>query len=284
MDERIKFWSDESRWPRDAQGYTFICRAVHAVGRTIYGNDWTNAEPNVVLIQKLPLLQSFLKDWQLIEVYNKLRFSRPDLLLPILKHNTYFLPKPEFTNEMWSAAVTLYDELNSKTEPSVAKFNAAKLQLFEALANGQVVSCLRPKPGGDFSLPCPTSWWNTERWENRFYWGQLNPKDPFGNYVGGDHFQWVFIEAKSLQTFLDSLKDVGQSTSGTIAGEKRCEAWLIAIMSESPNRRTQPKTVLLEEAKKKFGVSGRGFERSWSSAIRATDANWNKAGRTKPIA
>jgi hypothetical protein len=218
MDEQVKFWINEYRWPRDIQGYTFLCRAVLQVGKTIYGNDWTNTEPSVILIQKLPQSELFMKPWQLIEVHNRLRFARPELQLPML-HGMF--PKPHFTVEQWAAALDLYDELNKKTEPCFRRFNVAKLKLFEVLANGQVGSCLRPLPGGEFSALMPVSWWNTERWGNRFYWGQMSPKEPFRNAVGGDNFQWIFIESVSLNVFLDGLKKRSSPTAEIITKAKR---------------------------------------------------------------
>jgi hypothetical protein len=85
--------------------------------------------------------------------------------------------------------------------------------------------------GGEFSKPCPVAWWNTERWGGRFYWGKLNPRDPFSTAIGGDHFQWIFIKVDSFQTFLNSLNHTQQATAG---GEAKCKSALIAEMLKGP--------------------------------------------------
>jgi hypothetical protein len=239
MDEPYKFWSDENRWPRDTSQNTFLCRAVKLVGRAVYPESWTDKEASIKPSLKLPRFAYLLREGDRYSVYTRLRFARPDLKLPELT-GRHFFPKPDFTDEQWRAAINIYEEDYNKTDPHVRRFYSAKFKLFEALANGQVVSCLRAKPGGDFSSPCPVSWWNTERWDNRFFCGQMDPKNPFTNAVGGESFQWVFVETASLKVFLDQLEvevepSSNRSTIPTEVGSKTMSK-LSRAPSETPKK------------------------------------------------
>ena len=207
MDEQIKFWADESRWPRDTTDNVFLCRAVLQTMKALYPDKWTNTEHKVTLVSKLPRHPFGLRDGELRNVYFKLKHLKSELNLPILTDTIHHLAKPQFTDEQWSAAVELYDKLNAETKGPYERFKAAKSKLFEALADGTVKSCLRPQHGGEFSNFCPVAWWNTERWGNRFFWGQMNPGDPFGNGIGGENYKWIFIDKATLETFLAGLRD-----------------------------------------------------------------------------
>ena len=281
MDDSSKFWRDENRWPRDTLEFSFICRAVLLVGKTLFADEWTNREACIKLVQKIPSIPQLVREGDRFEIYNQLTQKRPDLDLPILASSEYVHLRHEFTTEQWGAAVAIYEEMHRSTEPPSRRFNLAQKNLFEALASGQVISSLRPKPGGDFLPPLAISLWNTENWRNRFYWGQMNPYDPFGNGVGGERYHWIFIETKSLSAFLKTLREPIETTQGTAGGEAKCTSWLTEKMKESPNAKTKPKAAFQIEALEQFSISNKGFGRSWSKAISQTGANWNKAGRTK---
>jgi hypothetical protein len=66
IDERIKFWSNPARWPGDPPGYVFLARAVHEVGKTVYGEEWTGGETvarEPYNFEKRPLLGGGVFPW-----------------------------------------------------------------------------------------------------------------------------------------------------------------------------------------------------------------------------
>jgi hypothetical protein len=63
------------------------------------------------------------------------------------------------------------------------------------------------------------------------------------------------------------------------ADEKKCADWLVEAMRASPNQRIKPKREWRLEAISQFGLSGRGFERAWRSALQESGATWDHPGR-----
>lgn len=73
--------------------------------------------------------------------------------------------------------------------------------------------------------------------------------------------------------------DAGKSTSrkATIADEIRCGKWLIDLMRNGPPKKLKPE--YREEARQRFGVGLRPFDRAWAKAILETEnTDWNKPG------
>jgi hypothetical protein len=69
----------------------------------------------------------------------------------------------------------------------------------------------------------------------------------------------------------------------TVAAETRCQGYLAAEMRRTRNRSPKPKGDFLADCRARFpGLSERGFERAWASAIKQTGAvNWGKGGRPR---
>ena len=55
--------------------------------------------------------------------------------------------------------------------------------------------------------------WNTEKWGQRFYMGQMNPRKPFDLGVAGDGYEWIFLTSASLETYLLGLPAAKISTA-----------------------------------------------------------------------
>jgi hypothetical protein len=67
----------------------------------------------------------------------------------------------------------------------------------------------------------------------------------------------------------------------TAAKETSCRQWLASIMEEHESR-TKTKDEFLQEAKQKYQVGQRAFNRAWDEASKATGkANWRSPGRPK---
>jgi hypothetical protein len=63
-------------------------------------------------------------------------------------------------------------------------------------------------------------------------------------------------------------------------GEAGCREWLMQQMRESPKKRKgqMTKSAYADEAKRRFLVSRRAFDRIWAAALEATGADWNNPG------
>jgi hypothetical protein len=69
--------------------------------------------------------------------------------------------------------------------------------------------------------------------------------------------------------------------SNTVKTQTSCRQWLMSAM-EAHELRTKPKEDFYREAKQKFKVGRRAFNRAWDEAIASTGRdNWRKAGRPR---
>jgi hypothetical protein len=71
------------------------------------------------------------------------------------------------------------------------------------------------------------------------------------------------------------LSQVGKSAS-----EARCREWLTGLMTACPDA-PRPKADLEREAKQRFGLGQRAFERAWRGASDKTGRVWSRAGPRK---
>lgn len=200
--KKKSFWSEENRWPRDSAGKTFLFRAVLELGKNEFGEAWNGKEPTAQLAEKLPKLSSQCSSGMQLIAYWRLQRERPDLGLPDLPR---LLPKADFTNELWKVAREHYDDLNEKSRAPRERFWVAQSRLFNAIESGKIKSYLRPKVGGAFSQPLDLASWNTEQWQNRFYFGQMNPSEPFSSGAAGDKYQYIFVDSDDLANHMRSM-------------------------------------------------------------------------------
>ena len=47
MSARQTFWGSPEIWPNDSASYIFHARAILALGKSIYGSEWTDADVTV---------------------------------------------------------------------------------------------------------------------------------------------------------------------------------------------------------------------------------------------
>ena len=64
----------------------------------------------------------------------------------------------------------------------------------------------------------------------------------------------------------------------TASKEALCCRWLLGAMRASPANRQKPKVKWFEEAKQRFHVTTREFERAWSKAVNESGSNWGHPG------
>ena len=124
--------------------------------------------------------------------------------------------------------------------------------------------------------------WNTERIWARFFFCQMNPRDPFGIGVAGDDYQYIFVSRESLDRYLADLFDASLQVRQSVGAENKCQQWLENLMKNSPERRPKTKVEFFQQSRENFGVTRRAFERAWGKAVASTGAEaWSKAGAPK---
>jgi len=94
------------------------------------------------------------------------------------------------------------------------------------------------------------------------------------------YFENVTIPTKSLfERFPGQPSADGDAIrDSTIAGETRCEEWLLDLMLRGDKESPKPK--YLKQAKTQYAVSVNGFNRAWAAAVkRSGKSGWTKPGR-----
>jgi hypothetical protein len=162
MGDRQKFWSS-SEWPRDTKEFIFLGRAVEAIGKAIYLDDWTGEEP---WIKQLPLTM-------VAELMYK------------------------FSPEIGAEAMEQYE----RSELAISRFQAVQIEIATHAEKNELVTAWRSKAGGEQQI-IPRTWWNTERLQSRFDFCQIDPMDPFATINAGEDFCWIFVKRDSLRQFL----------------------------------------------------------------------------------
>lgn len=211
MDDRTKFWANPARWPNDGPGYVFLARALHEVGRALFDNAWTGAEPIAPEPLDLPCLvlpdgtmmhllsQERANQWQKMQIHDLLSSHRPDFDRGPMEFGPFGL---EFSDHEWTAGLEVAREVDIERRKVKQRYSEVVARIVEALRDGSLISALRPLSGGRISEPLDAHVWNTEKTENRFYWCQMNPLNPFGIGVGGDAYQFIFVSRQSLDNML----------------------------------------------------------------------------------
>ena len=185
------------------------------------------------------------------------------------------------SDEAWREGLALARGLDQKQAPLRERFATVQRAIVDGLAEGRLISVVRPLAGGGFSEPLEATLWNTERIGSRFFWCQMDPKRPFGPAVGGDRYQYIYIAASGLEQLLRRRAHQGDPVSTALA-EKKCGKWLRELMLASPKKRTASKRELLAQAMENFGIAERAFVRAWANAISDTCATaWSAPGAPK---
>jgi hypothetical protein len=215
-DDRTRFWVDTGKWPRDAPAYVFLARAVHQVGRAMFQDEWNGREPvtpepyslmfgtlpNGTLV---PLPISMAKPFHKEQVHYLLRKHRPDFGRGLIEHGPMGRKPLEFTQEEWTAGLQIASQIDAERLTLRARYFKVIAVLGTGLAEGHLISALRPIAGGNMSAPLDPNAWNTERAGARYFWCQMDPGDPFGAAVGGDRYQYIFLARTSLDRFTESI-------------------------------------------------------------------------------
>lgn len=192
---RAEFWKKSLGWPNDNASYVFLGRAVHAMGRSMFGADWTGDEPCRDLMIELSIFPE-RSGWRARLAHDLLVKHHPEFNRQPRKPNQHSF---EFTGNEWMAAVMILKKHNEQQMPGVRRFTEARGRIIQLAEAGFLITAIREKAGGD-PQPIPRRWWNSERIRDRFDLCQLRPDDPYNLGIGSDPFQWIFVTRESLMS------------------------------------------------------------------------------------
>lgn len=207
MNDASIFWLQKP-WPADTDPtYTFLGRAVLAYGDARYRGEWTGVEPPAFFAdQKLPPLLPFLKSmadyYQIRRAIRQLALRRRDLGYTAV--GDLGAEAERLTDEHWQIARQIDREARDENIAAVTRMATTMKALAESFADGGLKFGLRPKIGGKIQ-PGEPWWWMTELIDRRFYWCQMNPREPITHAIGGDGFYYIYVEVSSFNAFIGAL-------------------------------------------------------------------------------
>jgi len=243
MEDKAKFWSNPQNWPKDRSGqFVFLAEAVSQLGPLVCGSSWSigdaYAEPLLLLTKRgehegKPYIAPYnfpLRPWQEEQLHNLLRTHRPDLGRGPRKHLSYGREKLQFTAEEKRAG---YEVAQAIDDARIAQ-QARMREVIEFVATSVVRGVLEwaIKIGGKFIPMKSTAEWNGDPIGQRFHWGLMDPKRPFGASVGGDGHFPIFFTADSFEATVASLKPALQKTPTKDVSADQIDEQLIRIFAE----------------------------------------------------
>lgn len=143
--------------------------------------------------------------------------------------------------------------------------------IYAALCDDSLRSVVRDPVSGEMFKLTASDWRGAAFWRDIIIGGLVRSSacEEIGRHDG----RRVLLKADELDVWLKMLGRRQPQPS-----EEACEKWLEDLMRESPARRPKPKPELRSEAVRRFGVSGRKFDRMWDDKLKLTGANWGEPG------
>jgi hypothetical protein len=265
-------WRTPTKWISDPVGYVFLPRAMLEIGRALYPNEWTGAEPTTPVFLPLPLRSADARQWQKSEAHIALCRERPDFgrkPLDALPHYSNISLSgfskgspiiPPFTDAEWEAARAIYRSREDAARPAWVRYAQVRKIVTDACRQGQLAFGLRPRSGGAVYAGKP-EWWETEgsTLHYRFECFRMSSTAPFASGLRDD-VDWICISRDSLNAFLARFKSSHPSTA---KAESDAVKHLASKLKENPNL---TKTNAEAECRQ-FKITQRGFrERVWPNA------------------
>jgi hypothetical protein len=193
---RERFWNDSGSWPDDTATHQFVGRLILAVGPTVGGPEWSDADPATTIPTGLSeTLSIYTPASELRRAYDVL----------------WMRDRPPGTRPPWGMAADPFPEIPTRAEWAIAREIVAKeiaeaeakyyrfvricLRLVDFFKQGTFVAATRPFAGGDLTHQ-PWHFWNTEQAWARFNTCRVNPNDHFDKTPAETGGLWLFFENK----------------------------------------------------------------------------------------
>jgi hypothetical protein len=163
------FWMNKEDWPADFADNLFLARALHLVGRSIFGDQWTGSEP---LVQQIIPLHRSPNHATNAHALAYLKRHRPELVEnwpnerdPVSIGGTPWKRPKLLTRDLWQEALRLQRrEVDVDLPPIFHRRDKAAEALGQLVASGTVATRLRPINGGAFVSSPPGYWHQKSIW------------------------------------------------------------------------------------------------------------------------
>lgn len=292
------FWIERGKWPQEAFGYVFLAQAVVEVGTVMFPGEWNGYEGNASVPDPLPA-DFKLPDGRQVVTPQPLaeRRHRNAVGNALAKHRGWTKPHGspnlwKFSAEEWADGIALVRAENSSRLARLGKFKAVLAAICKAALSGELVTALRPVPGGHVGAPLPVHIWNTENYRPRFHLCRMDPGDPFGNYLAGPRHQYIFVSRVSLDKFLAKIAPKFSDAVTTPAKPAKqfdeFSTWFHEQVAASPHERRITNEKLWPLAKERFGLAKHDVARERAAVLakfpEETRRAWGSLGGSKGAA
>ena len=144
-------------------------------------------------------------------------------------------------------------------------------RLYSALLAGSVIAYVGDPDAGEFFRLESSDWRGSAFWEHTIRGGVIHAsaRESIERHDG----RRVLIEDVEFGRWL-----AAERRPKPARNSDDCLSWLEQEMRASPDQKPKPKREWLSDAKAKFDISRRQFERIWDSAMQNTGASWNRPG------
>lgn len=203
-------WHSRGIWPHDLGEFTFLARAMLAVGSARYPDQWDEQ-----YITKRIVSRYFPSD---VET-NRDRMALYREARAVLRKNgidsqrvrdagmMIFRSGP-LLDEEWAAGASFLDHHNEKIHLARTQLAEIQNEILGWLNTGQLQSALRSHHGGDFT-PLNSFWWNSENIRHLFDKCKAEPSKPHSQVIdiSSSEFSWIFVNKSDLSRLISSQSE-----------------------------------------------------------------------------
>src|SRR5258708_3632623 len=263
MSDRSSFWKNHTQWPNDSEDYLFLARALDRLGRSMFPGTWTGTELGTETFKFADYVgcddrfaNNLLAEHQLDsgrqiiharQGSNVLKGERgegdptgsavTDLIDAIQRNHGLNVALSQ--GEM-ATALEIARKIDAQNATTIQRAVSVRASFAMLAHEGRLTTAYRSLATTS-DVQIPPVWWDTDKTELRFYCGQLNPKNPFGDErVGG---AWIFVCRKSLEqvTSMDSRSgltaEMSPASYSAAAAEKIFKQWRDQRGADIPSER-----------------------------------------------
>jgi hypothetical protein len=151
------------------------------------------------------------------------------------------------------------------------KREMAIARLYAAFCDGALIALIRYSVSAALSRLIGTDWMQAAFWRETIVGGIVRAQ--MGEEIAPYEGRRILLDTGAFNAWLKA-----QQRRRSHPAQAACWEWLEAAMREAPNRGAKSKREWRRDAKERFNVSGRAFDRIWAAALESTGANWGRHG------
>lgn len=246
-DPRVRFWTLRYLWPEETLTHISLAEAVHALGKKLYGDQWTGSEPGTELISALP-------------EYLSASISRSDLMRGcqiLYEHDADYrkqipipfeLPMP--SNGEWAVAVEISKKMADESLQAYSRYFRVCETLRGLFKFDRVKTALRANQGGS-EFPLNREHWNLEHGMCRFDCCQMDAENLFATRPVTENGWWIYVEKASFLLHLSGQTNIAaEEIANALMLDRRISPYLRCMVSAAMQLDLCPENQIEKEALK----------------------------------